>query len=63
MVACQRESIGDCTPLSSKALPPGVTRATLLNSRMVGNSSLMVLWKGCPSFVLNHAASANGVSN
>jgi hypothetical protein len=36
MVACQRESIGDCVSLSSKAMPPGVTSATLLNSKIVG---------------------------
>jgi len=35
MVACQRESIGDCAPLSSKALPRGVARATLHSSRIV----------------------------
>ena len=41
MVVCQLESIGDCARLSSKALPPGgVTRAMLLNSRIVANPYL-----------------------
>jgi len=43
MVACQRESIGNCAPLSSKALPRGVARATLHSSRIVGQPEVVQL--------------------